>query len=302
VSVERKPSAPKVSIVVPAFNAAATIDDCIRSLLRLNEPVGGMEIVAVDNGSTDSTILHLEQYKSRIRILHESIRGSSAARNRGIVEPRGEIVAFTDADCVVDPGWILILIAPLADPSIGATGGRILSREGCNWIERFGETMHDHRRAIEAYRRPAIIGMNFATRRSILDRVGLFDPDLMRGQDTDLGWRIHAAGYQIKYCHDAVVRHRNESTLRGLFFDGLDHGRSQALLRAKYPDRQRSIAAETKAARRTIARSAMRCALSGDRPTNLCELIYTLGKLYGDLRWWRAVRHHLSPNRDPSPR
>jgi O-antigen biosynthesis protein len=275
--------------VVPAYNAEATIDDCARSLLQLKEPAGGIEIIVVDNDSTDETLRHLRQYEDRIRILSEPRRGSSAARNLGIVRTRSEIVVFTDADCIVDSGWVNNLLGPLVDPRVGATGGRILSREGGNWIEQFGELMHDHHRAIEINRRPTIIGMNFAARRSVLERIGLFDPDLIRGQDTDLGWRIHAAGYQIRYCHEATVCHLNERTLSGLFFDGVDHGRSQALLRAKYFDRQPSLAIESKSAARRIARAAMRCLSSGDRPTNLCELIYNSGKLYGDLKWSRSI-------------
>lgn len=282
--------APTVSIVVPAHNAQATIDDCVRSLLQLKPPDGGFEIVVVDNDSTDATLRFLKQYENRIRILHESIRGSSAARNLGIARARGKIVAFTDADCTVDSEWLVNLIPPLAEPSVGASGGRILSRKSSNWIERFGEVMHDHRRAIEVYRRPTIIGMNFATRRAILEEVGLFDIGLIRGQDTDLGWRIHGAGYQIKYCPGAEVRHSNESTVSGLFFDGVDHGRSQALLRAKYLDRQPSFAKETKSAGKKIARAAIQCISGDNRPTSICELVYTSGKLYGDLKWWRSVR------------
>jgi len=123
-------------------------------LLQLEEHIGAIEIVVVDNNSTDATLRHLKQYEGRIRILHEQRRGSSAARNCGIVQARGKILAFTDADCIVHSGWLSNLIPPLADPLVGASGGRILSHEPCNWIEKFGEIMHDHRRAIEINRRP----------------------------------------------------------------------------------------------------------------------------------------------------
>lgn len=290
--------APAVSIVVPAYNAETTIDDCVRSLLRINHPLGGAEIIVVDNNSIDSTPHRLERYAPPIRILEQRTRGSAAARNLGIVESRGKIVAFTDADCTVEPDWTVNLITPLTDPSVGASGGRILAREDANWIEKFGEVLHDHRRALETYRRPHLIGMNFATRRAIFDEVGLFDIDLIRGQDADLGWRIHAAGYEIRYCHEARVRHLNEDTVLGLFRDGVDHGRAQALLRTKHFDQQRPLLVEVKSARKKIVRYAVRCVLNQDRRTNFCELIYASGKLFGDLKWSRRLNHHFGRIQD----
>jgi O-antigen biosynthesis protein len=289
---------PSVTVVVPAYNAEATIDDCVGSLLELKEPVGGMEIIVVDNNSSDATLRLLKQYEGQIRILREQKRGASAARNRAIVEARGKILAFTDSDCIAEREWVSNLIPPLTDRRVGASGGRILSLEPCNWIEKYGEVMHDHRRAIEIYRRPYIIGMNFAVRRSIFDEVGLFDIDLLRGQDTDMGWRIHAAGYQIRYCSGAEVHHLNESTLRGLFFDGVDHGHSQVLLAAKYPHQQASSSVQMRSAAKGIARRIMRGLMSKDRPTSVCELIYNSGKLYGQLKWSRSVNRIAKSRRN----
>src|SRR2546421_3172407 len=92
-----------VSVVVPILNGAATIDQCIRSILGLDFPPAQLEVIVVDNGSTDSTREVLGRYRDRIRVLSEPIRGPAAARNAGVRAACGRWIAFTDADCVVDP-------------------------------------------------------------------------------------------------------------------------------------------------------------------------------------------------------
>lgn len=217
-------AAPRVSIVVPVYNGQRTIDDCVRSLLDLSASDPEFELIIVDNASTDGTAGLLARYGERARILYEARRGPSAARNRGLMNARGEIVAFTDADCVVHRDWLREIVRPLEDPAVGIVGGTILAREPCNDIERFGERIHDHRLAIEYYQPPYAITMNWASRRAVLESVGPFDPDLLRGEDGDLAYRIVQAGYRITFAPGAVVYHSNERTLLGLAREGYAHG------------------------------------------------------------------------------
>src|SRR5437870_13786471 len=89
------PELPRVSVVVPVFNAQETIRECIQSLLDLNYPKANLELIFVDNASTDRT------------------PEIAAARNKGILHAAAEIIAFTDSDCVVDRDWLRHLIPPL---------------------------------------------------------------------------------------------------------------------------------------------------------------------------------------------
>src|SRR4051794_11500990 len=180
---------PTVSVIVPAYNAESTIDDCIRSLLALRYPVGRLELRVVDNDSGDRTIEALRSYGDRIVLLHERKRGAAAARNAGVAGTQAEVVAFTDADCVVDPQWLEQLVVPLQDPRVAIAGGAIRGRASGNEIERFGEEIHDHRRAIEDLRPPYAISMNWASRRELLRELGGFDERFLRGQDVDLSYR-----------------------------------------------------------------------------------------------------------------
>ena len=100
------------SVIVPVFNGADTIGECLASLLALDYPPSGFEIVVVDNGSTDGTAAVVAGLGGRVRLLHEPVRGASAARNRGVRAARGRLVAFTDADCAVEPHWLARLVEP----------------------------------------------------------------------------------------------------------------------------------------------------------------------------------------------
>jgi GT2 family glycosyltransferase len=215
---------PSVSVIVPAYNAEATIDDCVRSLLELRYPADKIELRIVENGSDDGTSDALSRYRDRIVLMHERKRGAGAARNAGIAGTTADVVAFTDADCVVDPQWLEQLVLPLHDPSVAVAGGTISARRSGNEIERFGEEIHDHRRAIEELRPPYAISMNWASRREVLHELGGFDERFMRGQDVDLSYRAIEAGYELAFAEGAVIYHRNEDTLAGLFREGFVHG------------------------------------------------------------------------------
>jgi glycosyltransferase involved in cell wall biosynthesis len=214
-------SLPPVTVVVPAYNAAATIEECVASLLALDYD-GPLELVVVDNGSTDATRALVAGLGATV--LEETRRGPAAARNTGLRHATTELVAFTDADCTVEPEWLARLVAPLADATVGIAGGRILARLGANEAERFGELIHDHQAAIEVWRPPYVITMSWASRRAVLEEAGGFDETLRRGEDVDLSWRIAATGRRLVYVPDASVRHRNERTLAGLAREGLLHG------------------------------------------------------------------------------
>ena len=214
---------PRASVIVAVRDGAATLDACLDSLLGLDYPADRLELLCVDNGSRDATPRLLAARGARLHILHEPQRGPAAARNRGLRHATGEVVALTDADCAVDPSWLRRLIEPLADPAVGAAGGRILSRRPCNRIEAFGERIHDHARAIGHFNPPYVITMNWAARRAVLDAVGGFDATLLRCSDVEYSFRLLSAGYRLAYAPEAIVYHQNERTPWGLVHEGYVH-------------------------------------------------------------------------------
>jgi len=247
---------PRVSVIVAAYNAQATLADCLASLLRLDYPRERLELVCVDNASSDATPRILAAHAGALRLCHEPRRGPAAARNRGLAESSGEVVALTDADCVVDPAWLRHLVAPLGDPAVGVAGGRILSRRPCNLIEAFGERIHDHARALGQFNPPYCITMNWAARRAVLDAVGPFNADLPRGSDVEWSIRLGAAGYRFAYAPAAIVYHRNERTPWGLLHEGYTHAVHAHPVRALHAERLRALRAAGAAPRAAIAPAA----------------------------------------------
>jgi glycosyltransferase involved in cell wall biosynthesis len=269
----QRATAPLVSVVISTKNHATLLPDTIQAVLA-QDIVDPIELIVVDNASTDDTAAILEGVKDRIRILHEDTRGPAAARNCGIRAARGDCIALTDADCVVDPDWLMELVQPLGSAEVGISGGRILSVAPCNRIERFGETIHDHRRALEEFDPPYAISMNWASRRSVLLDIGLFDETLLRDEDVDLAWRIRAAGFRLVYRHAALIYHRNERTLRGLLAEGYAHGYFAVALRRKHEIGGYSPL-------RPLVRAAAGVLRGADRRDSFYAFVFDLGKAIG---------------------
>ena len=277
--------APYVSVVVPAHNAGATITDCVTSLLALDYPAQRLEYILVDNVSQDDTGRLLRRFGDAVRVLHEPVRGSGAARNRGIRAAEGGIVAMTDADCVVDKGWLRALAPALVDPMVGAAGGCVTAWSPRNRIAVYGDRIHDHDQAINQSRPPYLMGANWASRRDVLQQVGLFDASFLRQQDVDLSFRILQAGYRFTYVASAIVRHRNQETLRGLWAEGFRHGlhsvktlKQHGTMLNRYGFRRFHWRSWLK-----IGRSSLTMWREGQPVDALCHLVFNAGKKAGKL-------------------
>ncbi|MDP9176686.1 MAG: glycosyltransferase [Gemmatimonadota bacterium] len=238
---------PRVSIIVPVYNGQRTIEECVESIFAQSIPGIDIQLLLIDNASSDRTSTILDRYRDRATILHEATRGPAAARNRGLKNATGDIIAFTDADCVVHRDWLSRLIEPLRDDAVGIAGGAILARKPCNAVEEFGERIHDHRMAIEYDSPPYAITMNWASRKSVIEEVGPFNEELLRCEDCDLAYRIVEAGYRIVHEPAAVVYHRNEQSLAGLIAEGYAHGYHSIPLLRKHEAFVRTFAAASPA-------------------------------------------------------
>lgn len=270
----------RVAVVLAVRNAEGTLAACLRSLVDAKRGGHDVEIIVVDNMSTDRSVEIASRFSDSVRLAEEQKRGPAAARNRGVRATEAELIAFTDSDCIVDPDWIVELVAPLADPSVGIAGGKILSVEPSNRIERFGETIHDHRAAIEHFNPPHAKTGNWASRRAVLEQAGMFDETLLRGSDAELSARIRGLGLRLVYRDTAVVRHYNEKTLTGLFREGFAHGKGRAGMMRKAKGRVSSRST----ARDTFGSMVSLVTGSGpERFYSFCGIVFNAGKLAGEV-------------------
>ena len=207
---------PEVSIIVAVLNGEPWLRSCLESLLAVHYPREDMEIIFVDNGSTDGSIQILREFEPRIRLLHESRRGPSATRNAGVRAAAGRFLAVTDCDCLVHPEWLAGLVQPLRNAQYAAVGGKILARPEAVSVELFGEIIHDHAMAIEYYQPPYLIGMNMAVSKEFFMRIGLFDERWIR-------WRMamSPSGFSKPEAPSATVTTRLSTITTAIHCTGL---------------------------------------------------------------------------------
>ncbi len=216
------------------LNGEQTITECIESLLAVDYPEQLCEIVIVDNGSTDQTA-ELIKAKPGVSYAYEPKRGVSYARNRGIAESSGEIVAFLDGDCVVDPSWLSELVAPFEDPGVGCVAGELDHHPATTAAERQAVRMLGRwQRFAISSDPPYVVTANAAFRREVLDEIGGFDPDLPRAQDVDIGLRFHhRSPLRLAFSPNAVARHRHRPTQAGFFSQQFGWAYGAGLVEAK---------------------------------------------------------------------
>jgi GT2 family glycosyltransferase/sugar lactone lactonase YvrE len=228
---------PRVSVVVCAYNAADTIGECLSSLAGLTYP--DVEVIVVNDGSKDATGDIARRF-AFARVIDIPNGGLSAARNLGLANATGEIVAYTDADVRVDPDWLTYLVQPfLASDVVGSGGPNVVPADD-PWMAQCvarapGGPTHvllDDRTAEH------VPGCNMAFRRVALEAIGGFNPIYLRaGDDVDVCWRLQARGWRIGFAPSALVWHRHRSSVKAYWKQQAGYGEGETWLMHQHPDK-----------------------------------------------------------------
>ncbi len=245
-------AAVQVSVVIATYNRAHLLKGTLEALASQAVP-GSLkwEMVVVDNNSRDSTAQVVTAFSKTtaapVRYVFESEPGVSRARNRGIREARGSIIAFTDDDVLPAPDWIAQLVAAIDRWNAHGVGGRILprwetspplwltdSRYLCNRLAIM-DCESSRLLALPVEAQPQVWGANMAFRRELLESVGGFDPQLggigkrlFRGEETDLIKRALGLGLKIAYDAGLTVFHRiGSDRMRKAYFCRLEFDSAQ---------------------------------------------------------------------------
>lgn len=283
-------AAPAVSVVVPARDAAATLPRTLAALAGQDHR-GPTEIIVVDDGSTDETAGIARAAGARVVSL-EGQHGPAGARNAGIAAATGELLAFTDADCVPAPGWLAALVAALVDDDL--VTGPVAPDPGVP-VGPFDRTLRVGPGS------PWFETANLAVRRTLTDALGGFRPFVpgagagLRpapheghfGEDAVFGWTARRHGARIGFAAGALVHHA--VVPRGARDHVAEKWRMRffpALVR-EVPELRTALPARTFVSRRT-ARFDLAVAAVGlaARRRSVWPLLLTVPYVRSDLRTW----------------
>lgn len=210
---------PFVSVIIPFYNDHDRLRKCLDALTHQSYQNDRYEILVVDNGSEQKPDWIAKEFPT-VRVTEEQKTGSYAARNRGISLAVGEVLAFTDSDCIPEALWLREGVRELTDHrGVGLVGGCVEfmyedpSRPTA--VELYDSIRYmQQRTAVE--KSGFAVTANMFTSRNTVSRVGVFDDSIKSGGDKDWGQRVISAGFSLAYSEKAVVRHparRNFSAL-----------------------------------------------------------------------------------------
>jgi glycosyltransferase involved in cell wall biosynthesis len=231
------PKTPMVSVVICAYNAERTMRPCLESLRKLDYPQ--YEVIIVDDGSRDRTA-EISMDFPEFRLIRQPNKGLSVARNVGLHAARGEIIAYTDSDCVVDPHWLTLMVGAMTEKGFDGCGGPNYAPHEDGWVEACcaaspGAPSHVLTSDDVAEH---LAGCNMIYTKAALLKVGGFDPQFTSaGDDVDICWRILDVGMRLGYCPAAFVWHFRRNTIKAYYGQQRGYGRAEAMLYARYPER-----------------------------------------------------------------
>ena len=225
-----------ISVIVAVRNGMPWLEEQLRALAKqqCDEP---WEVVIADNGSTDESKLVVQEWANladMIRLIDASkVRGPGAARNAGVRIAQGELLAFCDADDIVQPGWLAGHVMALAEADVAAGVFDVWSLNGLatpspptpvilpDAMSQFGFL-------------PAGGSGNLALRRQAFEDVGGFAEEMMTGEDIDLCWRLQLRGHRYVVNADAVVARRDQRGFKAVYRRFAAYGRCGPVLYRRY--------------------------------------------------------------------
>lgn len=215
-------SKPLVSVIIPVYNDEKRIIDCVNSVYDQSQINYSLEVIVVDNGSSDNTVAIIEsELKTKYKdLIVESceVPGSYAARNKGLSVCNGDFTAFTDSDCIVSNNWIEHHLENVLGIASGISAGEVkffaevskkTEQSALDFENLFSMKQKDNAASGKC------ITANFFCYRRLFDEMGVFDDSLKSGGDVEMSQRVVKNGGSVVYSDQAVVKHpsRNKNEL-----------------------------------------------------------------------------------------
>jgi len=234
--INSKNTLPFVSVIVPVYNDEKRIGKCIESLLQQTYPKDRYEIIIVDNNSTDNTREVIKKYPVRM-LIEDKIQSSYAARNKGIKNSKGEILAFTDSDVLVSNTWIDVSVREMTKLNCSYFGTKVniqVHKQDVSYLELF-ELCYGFpiEHMIKEYN--YIQTCSLFVKKIVFEKVGLFDDRLISGGDYEFGKRVKENGFIQAYTNKTYISHPARISLMGNLKRAIRIGKGHAQLARYHP-------------------------------------------------------------------
>ncbi|MBI2041604.1 MAG: glycosyltransferase [Candidatus Nealsonbacteria bacterium] len=232
---------PFVSIIIPTRNVGKFISKCLESLNNLDYPKDKYEVIIADSESTDETPSIARKYGAIL--VSTAKRSVCAGRNEGFKIAKGEIIAFSDADCVMDKNWIKNSIKYFEDSVVGGVGGPNLSPADDTSFAKAVSFVLDqplflagsvYGRVLKNIKEvKSLPGCNIILRRETLDKVMPIDETILGGEDFFMNQKIRQLGYRLLYTPDTFVWHYHRAAPKKFFKQIYRYGISRLIIGKK---------------------------------------------------------------------
>ncbi len=213
-----------ISIIVPTRNEEKNLPRLFQSLRQLNYPKDKLELIIVDGGSTDQTVTLAKNFGAKVLSNTRKIRGAGC--KIGVAKAKGQLVAFTDADCVVPKNWLKDLLPFFNQKEVASVGGpNVTPKDDTPFAKAAGEVVtlltrpgsrygYQGHQVTEIYHNP---GCNVLYLKKAILKVGNFNPRLLTCEDEELDFRLLQAGYRLLFTPQVVVDHYRRPTYKKIF-------------------------------------------------------------------------------------
>lgn len=208
-----------ISVIIPVYNDSGNLANCLDALGQQSLDKSKFEVIVVDNGSTDDIASVTGNY-TWVTTLFEPVEGSYAARNKGIMKSRGDMLAFTDSDCIPSHDWLEKgLESYVARSNVGLVSGQVVffaKDEREMTAVEIWEMLFNYDQ--ESFVRERHFGLtaNLFTGRNVMDEVGMFNAGLKSAGDYEWGNRVYRKGFEVYYDPALVVKHPARRTFSAL--------------------------------------------------------------------------------------
>ncbi|MCP5229435.1 glycosyltransferase [Accumulibacter sp.] len=239
---------PSVTVIIPVRNGMAVLPDCLAALRQQSYPSAKLEVIVIDDESTDDTAAMVqaemdawskEGSSPRLRLIQKPWGGAGAARNRGVQEAEGDVVLFTDADCEPTLNWVEEMMKPLADEEIQAVAGGYLTKQQ-SAVARLAQTEFEDRYRYVARHRFIDIAFTHSCavrRQAFLDTQGFDERIPNNADDLELSYRLAQHGHRIVFAPKGLVYHRHPATWGDYISKKIGRGYWRTLVFKRYPEK-----------------------------------------------------------------